>query len=167
APLSDVGTFASAADFGSDGFAPADDVAAGLSAGGGALPVCGESEVGEDPLLSRGGPSLDDSLGFDAEGVGALPEADVEVPLDAGFADLGSRVSRGGASASSIPTGVLSAFSGVAAGSVPDGRHEPVPIQGACAFTLLLCNALPTVNRPRGLPARSPSYTTPESSDIG
>ncbi len=169
APLSDVGTFASEAGFASDGFAPEDGGAAGLSvdAGGGALPDCCESDAGEDPLLSRGGPSLDESLGFGAELDGALPELELGFPPAAGFAAVGSRVSRGGASASSIPTGVLSAFCGVAIGSVPAGRHAPVPIQGACELTLLLCNALPTVNRPSGLPARSPSYTTPESSDIG
>jgi hypothetical protein len=80
---------------------------------------------------------------------------------------LGSRVSFGGASSVLIPAGADSAFLAGAGGSVPFALHTPVPSQGMAAPGLLLCSALPTVNRPSELPERTPSYTTPESNAMG
>lgn len=77
------------------------------------------------------------------------------------------RLSRGGASLLSIPTGTFSAFSDVFAASDPAGSHLPVPIQGVMLLATVLCCAPSTVNRPRELPVRSPSYTVPESRAMG
>ena len=139
----------------------------------------GESGAGELGLVSRGGPSpeLELSLGFsDPEGVvdgvedagaeddGVFPES------GAGLAPVvlvGVCVSRGGWSAVSMLTGFVSAFITFFSGSDPVACHTPVPIHGVGTLAELLCSALPTVNKPRELPARSPSYTVPESKAIG
>jgi hypothetical protein len=123
-------------------------------------PVVGVDAGGEALFVKRGGPSPDGSLDWGAGEVGAAAGVGC-------LTFVGSRVKRGGSSPGSIPTGVVSAFSAVAAGSLPAGAHFPVPSHGLSTLTALLCNALPTVNKPKELPARSPSYTVPVSSAIG
>jgi hypothetical protein len=147
---------------GTDGFAPGAE-----SAGG-----SGE----EAGLLNRGGSSPEADGPFDLGALaGALDPAAGAVPDDGAalsgglsFAD-GSRVNLGGPSLVSIPTGTGSAFAPFVSGSDPFGRNAPVPIQLAKApgAELFLCSALDTVNNPSEFPARSASYTVPESSAIG
>jgi hypothetical protein len=67
------------------------------------------------------------------------------------------RVSLGGPSLLSIPTGTFSALCVVFATSVPVGTHVPVAIHGADEFGDVLCNAPPTVNNPSELPVLVPS----------
>lgn len=67
----------------------------------------------------------------------------------------------------SIPTGADSAFGAGFGSSAPAGRQAPVPSHGTEALAALLCSAAFTVNSPSELPARSASYTVPESSAIG
>ncbi len=118
------------------------------------------------PLVRRGGSSPEED---DEE-----EEFESVVEVGAGAAGAGagrdtfcgSRVSRGGPSPLSIPTGIDSAFGAVLV-STPPGSHLPVPIHGLCTLTALLCRALFTVNRPRELPVRSASYTVPASNAIG
>ena len=120
-----------------------------------------ESDPDELGFVKRGGPSPEPELGCEGCDAGAL------LAGAAGLFAFGSRVNRGGASSVLIPAGAFSAFLAVTGGSVPFARHTPVPSQGIAAFGLLLCSALPTVNRPNELPERTPSYTTPESNAIG
>jgi len=79
----------------------------------------------------------------------------------------GSRVSLGGWSLVSIPTGAVSAVSAVFAVSLPAGSHVPVAIHGLGTLAALLCSALLTVNSPIELPTCSASYTVPVSNAIG
>jgi hypothetical protein len=89
------------------------------------------------PLVNRGGSSLSADLGG-AEDAGAEddePDDGVEDPAvgpDAGgvCTAFGSRVSRGGASVSAIPTGAVEAFTIGLSCVVPVGCHAPVPSQG-------------------------------------
>ena len=125
-----------------------------------------ELDAGFEPELPD--PEDDPLVEPEGDGDGVEPEAGVDPAAGVeGLAALVSRVSLGGASSSPIPTGVPSAFSTLIIGSVPFGRQTPVPSQGIAALALLLCSALPTVNRPSELPVRSPSYTLPESSAMG
>jgi peroxiredoxin Q/BCP len=117
-------------------------------------------------LVKRGGssPDADGSVDWGAVEGGAVVEAGV---LADGASFVGFRVSRGGSSLVSIPTGTVSALSAAFFVSDPAGSHFPVPIHGLCTLTALLCSALLTVNRPNELPARSASYTVPDSNAIG
>jgi hypothetical protein len=115
-------------------------------------------------LIKRGRSSSSPELvdfGVDAGGVvgeaGALPELGGLFAGGEGLLAPGSRVSRGGPSVLSIPTGVMLALLAFTGSSIPTGCHTPVPSHGVGALVALLCSALPTVNRPRELPARSPS----------
>lgn len=139
-------------------------------------PGGGVVDGGEAPFVNRGGSSPDPDCpldwveleGDELEGdelEGAEPDcgepeagAVVESGAPAGVPTfVGSRVSRGGSSPLSIPTGAVSALSSFFAGSLPAGTHLPVAIHGICEFTVRLCSALLTVNSPNELPARSPS----------
>jgi hypothetical protein len=142
-----------------DGFAPGPELAGGSGA--------------EAGLLNRGGSSLDGppdlgALAGAPDPAGAFPDDGAALSGGLSFAD-GSRVNLGGPSLVSIPTGTGSAFAPFVSGSDPFGRNAPVPIQVAKApgAELFLCNAPDTVNNPSEFPARSASYTVPESSDIG
>jgi hypothetical protein len=143
------------------GFAP------GLESAGGSGADAG--------LLNRGGSSPEPEGPFDfgalagaLDPAGAFPDDGAALSGGLSFAN-GSRVNLGGPSLVSIPTGTASAFAALISGSDPFGRHAPVPIQvdKAPGAELFLCSALLTVNSPNEFPARSASYTVPESSDIG
>jgi hypothetical protein len=144
-----------------DGFAP------GAESDGGS-----GAEAG---LLNRGGSSPEADGPFDLgalagalDPAGAFPDDGAALSGGLSFAD-GSRVNLGGPSLVSIPTGTGSAFAPFVSGSDPFGRNAPVPSQVAKApgVELFLCSALDTVNNPSEFPARSASYTVPESSAIG
>ena len=110
---------------------------------------------------------MDDGDPEEEDGADADPDDEDGAELDdgvdpdagavEGLAVLVSRVSRGGPSSDPIPTGDDSAFATFTVGSVPVGRHTPVPSHGIAAFGLLLCRALPMVKSPREFPERSPS----------
>ena len=134
----------------------------------------GDSGAGELGLVNRGGPSpeFELSLGFsDPEGVAdGVEDAGAFAESGAGLAPVvlvGVCVSRGAWSAISMLAGFVSAFTIFFSGSDPVACHTPVPIHGVGTLAELLCNALPIVNSPREFPARSPSYTVPESKAIG
>jgi len=142
-----------------DGFAPGAESAGGSGA--------------EAGLLNRGSsPEADGPFDLGALGAldpaGAFPDDGAALSGGLSFAD-GSRVNLGGPSLVSIPTGTGSAFAPFGSGSDPFGRNAPVPSQVAKApgAELFLCSALDTVNNPSEFPARSASYTVPESSAIG
>lgn len=119
-------------------------------------------------MLSRGGSSPEGGAEVGEDGaVGEVGDDGAELAGAPGFDPLPPLLKRGGSSLLSIPTGTDSAVCGLFAGSVPAGRHNPVPSHGLCTLTELLCSALPTVNSPSELPVCSPSYTVPDSNAIG
>jgi hypothetical protein len=129
----------------------------------------------EAGLLNRGGssPEPDGPLDFGAlEGAldpaGAFPDGGAAFPVGLSFAAV-SRVSLGGSSLLSIPTGTGSALAAFVSGSEPFACQIPVPIHRAKTpgTDLFLWSALPTVNSPSELPACSASYTVPGSRAIG
>src|SRR5215831_10182589 len=110
--------------------------------------VGGPSEDGaEFPLLNRGGSSPEPEDGLESE-EDPPDDAGGAAAGAVGFAAFGSRVRRGAASSMPIPAGADSALIAFVGGSLPFARHTPVPSHGIAALGLLLCRALPTVNRP-------------------
>lgn len=134
----------------------------------------GVSEVSV-PLFKCGRSSSESSAGLDEEveeevgedvdegavpELGGLPAGGVSLPASLLALELVAapgRVSRGGPSSGSSPTGADSALSTFVVGSAPAGCHAPVAIHGSGTFTALLCSAVFTVNKPNEFPVRSAS----------